>query len=853
MDKNTNTTFDIPKKIITSSSQPDFLPKSRILILLITIVLMTILLASRFIWKPVLEVNQVVNRNIYATTDFKYEDEKATQRAINEVMNSISPSPKKNMSITEQELSELNELIQQISDVKQLTQDDAFFDTGIISTDVQNYIYSLNQITWQKNIYTPSVEVISTLMAGGYPEDASRNQISKALEKLLPSNTDKIERKAITQIITGAISPDRNIYYAAMQRDSAREEDIKNDLNKKYQKLINKNISNKSLFDEAIIRPVINERQIIQDTFAYIYRELEKIQGVKRLNKLVYNILPENIRANVSKLTIPEWLETKSLTLNTFQEILDDGITRMDMDNLENKIDTYLPDNLKQEQRELVYDLITSIARPNVIINQEEFLALQKEAATRVEPIYISVNKGSLLVKKGEILSEEKLKILDAAGVLNKQINWNGVSEIFSLVTISVFIYMLYIYFFEKEVLLSSTYLWLISLLLLAIIAISDLVVSSNPQFIPLAVFTAVVAMFINIRIAIVSLILIVVLFNRIYDITFVTFFTIICGCLTAAFIFPKVNQRINILKCGIIIALIQVIAYNVATIATDVSATLSSQISRPDYMSESFLWLLSGIIFSMVILAILPLVEEFFGLITYSRLTELGDFNQPVLRELEEKAPGTFQHSIAVAALSEYAARKLNLDSTLTRVGSYYHDLGKMLKPEFFIENQFEQTNPHDILDNPEKSARIIISHARAGLSVARKHKVHQSIIPFITEHHGTSLVSYFYYKAKQSAKTGETVPENHFRYFGPKPQSKETAIVMLADSAEAAVRTIKEKNRESIKSKIKDIVSGKINDGQLNESGLTTDEIAIIIDAFTYVILEFYHNRIEYPSMKK
>jgi hypothetical protein len=850
---NDQPTFDFPKKLVTSSNQPDFLPKSRIFILLITVLLMTVLLASRFIWKPVLEVNQKANSNIYATKDFVYIDEKATQKAINEVISSISPAPTKNPDITQNERNNLHNLLQKVSDVKNLTKEDSFFNTGVISTDIQNYIFSLKQSSWENDVYANSIDVLARLLAGGYPPDASKTDLQNTIYKLVPDKLSHNNKKAIAQIVTGALKPEMSIYYAAKQLDSSEETRIKREIEQIYLENLNTNLTNKNIFSSQIIKPNSAQVQSAIDIQAYIFKQLEKIQSIKRLNKLVYTILPEDIREPVSSISEEEWYVAKKITINTFDQMLEQGISQLDMANLDDIIQKYVPDSLIQEQKELVFLLINKVATPNVIIDKAEFEKLRKEAVKRVDPVKIKFTKNTLLVKKNEVITPEKMKLLNAAGVLDKQIYWDGVYEIFSLVTFVSFIYILYLYAFEKEVFTSSTYLWLISILLLSTILISDILTIYNSKFIPLAVFSAVIAMFVNLRIAIVSLIFITMLFLRVYDISITTLFTLFAGSIAAAFILPKVNQRINILKGGIIIAFIQVIIYNIGFLITDITHNIPSSLSSSSVLVESLYWMLSGFSFSMIILAILPLIEEVFGLITYSRLTELGDFNQPVLREMEEKAPGTFQHSIAVAALSEYAARKLNLDSTLTRVGSYYHDLGKMLKPEYFIENQLDQINPHDTLNDPKKSAKIIISHARAGITIAKKNKVPPPLMPFITEHHGTSLVTYFYYKAKQQAKNNNEVNEKDYRYFGPKPQSKETAIVMLADSSEAAVRTIKEKNRENIKSKIKDIVSTKINDGQLNESGLTTDEIAIIIEAFTYVVLEFYHNRIEYPSMKK
>lgn len=845
--------FDLPKRSISSASQPDFLPKSRTFILVSTIIILTVLLANKFIWKPVIEIDQRATQNIYADHDFKYKNEALTQKLVNDVISSIKPTLKKDEQATELELKAMKELLQQVTDVKQATREDPYYNKGIISTDIQNYIFSLSQSQWESEIYIPVIDSLAKLMAGGLPKDVSKIELIQALQKQLPQGGAEENNKAVIQVISAAFFPDKNIYYGSMKIDSSSEKAKKDAFNKLYLKYSQSGQNNLDVFSRPLEKPSQENVLSVIDRVAHILRELELIKSIKRLNRLAFNVLPSDMRQLTVELSEDDWWKIKEITNNAFEQLLNEGITKVELPDLDENIQKYLPDNLTDNQKKLIYMMITRVAVPNVIIDEKKLEELQKDALKHVKPVYVDVSKGTLLVKKGQIITNDKLKILEAAGELDKKINWNGVSEIFSIVTMMVFIFVIYIYIFEKEVFLSYTNLWLMTLLLLLVTGVSDLVVNNNQQFIPMAIMTGIIAMFISQRAALMSLMFIIILYYKAYDLDFTSLTALTAGSIAAVVLLPKVNQRINILKCGIIIALVQVITYNVSTIILEIPQAGDILGNSGNILFESIIWFMSGVIFSMVILAILPLVEEFFGLVTYSRLTELADFNQPLLRELEEKAPGTFQHSIAVSTLTEYAARKLNLDSTFCRVGSYYHDIGKMLKPEFYIENQFDQENPHDLLNDPYKSAKIIISHARAGVTLAKKNKLPQALMPFMTEHHGTSLVSYFYYKAKQNVKNGEVINESHFRYFGPKPQSKETALAMIADSAEAAVRSLQNKSRANVTNKIKDIVSEKINDGQLSESGLTTDEIAVIIDCYTNVMLEMYHKRIEYPDSKK
>lgn len=848
----TKSTFEIPKKPFMTGKQPVFLLQTEMFIFLVTVLAMTFLLANKFIWKPVLQENQVANINIYASHNFIYEDEEATNALVNQRINDISPSKVIDKAVSENEIKQLKELLANILDVKQSVSDDEKFSTTFISSDVQNRLFSLPQTDWDTNIYNPTLDIIARMLAGGVPAQINKISIAIAVESYSSKKINILDRRAINQIILASFIGDKNIIYVAKQSNTGNENSIKNQINALYKKYVNDYTKNTSS-NKSYTKLKAEKRNETIESAIYILNKLQEIRRTKKLNNLVYNTISADVRKPVQELSYDELAQVNEIAINTFSKLLKEGITETDSKIINDRLDVFLPDNISSLQRSLIYKLINKIAKPNYTTDQKTYDEIKKEIMKEMKPVMVSVNKGKLLLKKGDLITKNNIKILDSAGLLDKNVDWDGVSAVFSLVSLLMLLFVTYLHIFERDVINSPTYLWLLCTFLIGITLCTNIFENLNPKFIPIAVFTAIISMFISRRVALISLLFISVLYFNSYDITTLNSVTLFIGSVAAALIFPKVNQRINILKSGIIIALIQVISFNVATILFDISNVSVQVSSNADIIMDSVGWLISGFSFSMVVLAVLPLVEESFGLITYSRLTELGDFNQPLLRELEEKAPGTFQHSTAVAALSEFAARKLNLDSTLTRVGSYYHDIGKMMKPAYYVENLIEVENPHDKLNDPFKSAKIIISHARAGVSIARKHKLPLAIVPFILEHHGTSLVSYFYYRALQNAKNGEEFNEEDFRYFGPKPQSKETAIVMLADSSEAAVRALKEKTKESIRNKVYDIVANKINDGQLNESGLTTDEIAVVLDAFTEVIMDVYHNRIEYPAMKK
>ncbi|MEB3236847.1 MAG: HDIG domain-containing protein [Candidatus Sericytochromatia bacterium] len=256
----------------------------------------------------------------------------------------------------------------------------------------------------------------------------------------------------------------------------------------------------------------------------------------------------------------------------------------------------------------------------------------------------------------------------------------------------------------------------------------------------------------------------------------------------------------------------------------------------------------LSGPMAVVLGVGLLPYLEKLSGIVTPFTLLELANPAQPLLRTLLLKAPGTYHHSILVGNLGEAAAEAVGADPLLVRVGAYYHDVGKTKRPYFFIENQQGMPNQHDQI-SPRLSALVITAHVREGIELAREHRLPEQVAAFIPTHHGCSLVSYFYHQARE-AEGGEEVLEEHFRYPGPRPTTKETAIVMLADGVEATCRTLTRPSPEQIEATIRRIVQKRVDEGELSEAPLTLAEIEVIIGVFNRILQGLYHQRIEYPD---
>lgn len=256
-----------------------------------------------------------------------------------------------------------------------------------------------------------------------------------------------------------------------------------------------------------------------------------------------------------------------------------------------------------------------------------------------------------------------------------------------------------------------------------------------------------------------------------------------------------------------------------------------------------------------ILLTGMLPFIESLFGVQTDISLIELGNQSHPLLQELVQRAPGTYNHSINVASIGEAAAESIGAHGLLVRVGAYFHDIGKMLKPGYFVENQGEQANQHEKLV-PTMSTLVIIAHVKDGVDLARQHHLPLEIINLVQQHHGTTLVSYFYQRAsEQSESTGEKneVDESTYRYPGPKPQTKEAGVLMLADAAESASRALVDPAPARIESLVHDITMNRLLDGQFDECGLTLQEVRTIADSLVKALTAVYHGRLKYPEQKQ
>lgn len=420
------------------------------------------------------------------------------------------------------------------------------------------------------------------------------------------------------------------------------------------------------------------------------------------------------------------------------------------------------------------------------------------------------------------------------------------VGKLFSIIILTI-VLSLFLYYIRPEIFKDNQKIMIISSLILIVSFIAYLSMKLDLNLpIELLIFVPVASILLTIifdsRLAFYNVTIICFFVAAIrggdYSILFISF----CGSVLAIFSERDIKNRSQIFRSFFFI----LTGYVFSILAINL---LSIEDSSKLWMKLMFGGI-NAIMSPIIAYGLLIFYERVFKISTDLTLLELSDFNHPLLKELSSKAPGTFHHSIIMGNLSEAAAESISANQILARVGCYYHDVGKTLKPQYFIENQLDQNNKHNDL-NPNISTKIIIAHVKDGIELAKKYKLPKSIIDFIPMHHGTTLVSYFYDKAKSASK--DELSEFIYRYPGPKPQTKETGIVMLADAIEASTRTIEDPTPKKLENKIGEVIRSRFIEGELDECDLTLKDLTKIKESFLKILLGIHHHRIKYPDMNQ
>lgn len=565
------------------------------------------------------------------------------------------------------------------------------------------------------------------------------------------------------------------------------------------------------------------------------------ISNSERKDFVIYFLLKSD------DIALREAFDKSNLTL---ANILRAGITEKDYEknNIDSIVAENLVSNVSKRQVSVIKGLLEQIIVPNLVVDEYATEIARKNAEASVKPYEITINKGDKIVFEGEPVTRLKRDALRQAGYNVYELNWQGLLAIYALVFIGTIIFLSYMKFFEKQF-LEPRYLSILSVLSLTLAMIAVMLPTGfSPYVLPIPAYVLILSIFTNPRVAMVAItVLLTVLTVGVqYDTQFLITFILLS--LVSMITISRIcySRRFDLMKVGFAISLSGLIIVLCIYMLEKCLISVSSLL----IVKNSAYILLNGIISSMIALGTLPLFESLFQIITQYGLAEFADHNQPLLKRLQIEAPGTYHHSLMVSNLCEAAAEAIGANPILARVGAFYHDIGKLKRPLFFVENQsyFGIENPHTKL-NPRLSKMVITAHPKDGVELAKEYHLPSVINNFILQHHGEGLAKYFYNQAVIEEGI-ENVKEEQFRYTGPKPNMKETAILMISDAVESAVRSLKNPTPEEIDNIIDKIIVERLNDTQLADSPLTLHDIKVIAATFSRILRGMQHNRIKYQE---
>jgi putative nucleotidyltransferase with HDIG domain len=508
----------------------------------------------------------------------------------------------------------------------------------------------------------------------------------------------------------------------------------------------------------------------------------------------------------------------------------------------------------------LIIDFVQELIQPNITLNKNETQERKKIAAADIKPVLHKIKAGEMLLREGERVTEVqllKLKTLEAQ-TKTEQVLLSSLGAAMIMLCLFLTTYILHLnqrgplagYHNKNLLLIASVFVTFIFLTVISS-SFSEMLTRNTPYPIsglsvyfgvPLASAAMIICLFLGLTAAIPVSVVLAICFAVIFQNSFEIFIYFLINSTMAAYWIRDCRERKVFIKAGVKIGFLNIV------LVTAIDFYMA------EFSSSRLLWdwafaFLGGIGAGIVTAGIVPLIEMIFDYTTDITLLELANLDRPILRQLMIEAPGTYHHSVIVGTLVEAAASEIGANPLLARVCGYYHDIGKMNKPLYFIENQ-KGKNKHDRLA-PSMSSLILIAHVKDGVEIAKKDKLGQVIIDTIKQHHGTSLIKFFFEKAKQR-KGDDSVNIDDFRYPGPKPQTREAGLVMLADTVEAASRTLDNPTPSRIQGLVQTLINKIFSDGQLDACELTLKDLHNIAKSFNKILSGIYHHRIEYPEQR-
>lgn len=554
--------------------------------------------------------------------------------------------------------------------------------------------------------------------------------------------------------------------------------------------------------------------------------------------------VPEEVLKAALKLSPEQRKRVGDGTISLVNSMMSDRIRRAELAKKQEELKEIAQDfsAFTAQEKLIMAEVGATYLEPNYLYDARETQRLKDEAASKVGPYEVKKLKGEVIVREGEIITFEKKDVLRRLGLWRGGHDLRTVVASILLVAVLLAALGLFIFFEYPELLKKRRYLVLLGLLLLSVVVLTKFISPFYPPYlIPLPAVAMLTSILLEAQLAWPVLIVSIFLTVLVIGSQIAFFLTAFLVGVLGIHLVAELKRQSELIRAGVMVSLY-------AGFLTLFSHSLLSP-SIKDVLTQAGWSIMGGAVSAVVTIGLLPFLEAAFGITTNLKLVELANPNHPLLQALTIKAPGTYNHSVMVATLAERSAQAVGANPVLARVGAYYHDIGKLKRPAFFIENQVGE-NPHD-RTNPSLSHLIITSHVKDGVEMAKKHALPHEIVDIIQEHHGTSVLSFFYEKAVLG-ENKKSVKREDFRYSGRRPHTREAAIIMLADAVEATARTLGKPSPARLEQMVRRVIKEKLEDGQLDNSHLALGDLEKIILEFKEVLISAYHARIEYPPLK-
>lgn len=602
-------------------------------------------------------------------------------------------------------------------------------------------------------------------------------------------------------------------------------------------------------FNDTILTELFRYRdlnkllKIMKQALIYIYDNSQ--MGI--LDKPYDNPLKiNNTNATVRTINTPEAVEEASRTLVSLK-------STDERSNQTSQICQSIAPTLPPGTLNAISGVITSTMEPNLTFNPIETKRRIDETKNKVTPVMSKLKKGQTIVREGDTVTQEILKSIKIYNRQSTTVTISYISGILLIQLLFIAIFGFFLFQFNKIFLPDKkSSLILFSLIITFMVYtffMSRIETPFNPRLsfallLPIPFATMIVSILYN-RYLSIMVGIYMVFFTTLIGAGYIsTSIIAFCTALVGVFVNENVEKRTDFLRGGLIVGFIN------SVLVLSLALIQEIPIQNTGFLKVLGIAFANGMINSILVLGILPLYENVFGITTKFKLLELSDLNADIFKEMLVKAPGTYNHSMLVSTMAEAACKEISANHLLARVGAYYHDIGKIVDAGMYIENRV--TDPRAKITTPREYAQLIISHVEKGVAMAMKNFLPDAVIDFIREHHGQTTMTFFYHQSLENieSRNEEKIRKSDFQYPGPRPHNKETAIVMLADSIEAAARSLQNPSYEKLDGLVQKIIYNKLNEGELEFSELSMTELSIIHDAFLSLLKGIFHSRIEYPD---